>query len=60
MRRESQSDRQRQDHRPFKSVAEVQDFFRQCDADQARGVEPDWDEHLVVIRESRRRGKSGN
>ena len=60
MRRESRSDRQRQDRRPFKSVAEVQDFFRQCDTGQAPGVEPDWEEHLAVIQESRSLGKSEN
>ncbi len=59
MRRESRSDR-RQQERPFKSVAELQDFFRQCDLEQGPVVEPNWDEHLAVIQKSRRRGASEN
>ncbi len=60
MRRESRSDRRQQNRRPFKSVAELQDFFRQSDVGQTPVVEPDWEPHLVMIQESRRRGNSEN
>ncbi|MYB17421.1 MAG: hypothetical protein F4Y16_00265 [Holophagales bacterium] len=60
MRRESRSERLQKDGRPFESVVELQEFFRQCDADQTPEVEPDWKAHMVVIQESRRRGKSEN
>lgn len=33
-------------------------FFRQRDALEGAETEPDWDEHLAVIDESRRRGVS--
>ncbi len=45
--------------RPFKSVAELEEFFRRCDALEGTGVEPDWDKHLGVIAEARRRRASG-
>ena len=46
----------RQRAKPFASVEEVEEFFRECDALAGDGREPDWDEHLRVISESRRRG----
>ena len=49
---------QQQQSRPFKSPADVEAFFRGCDALEGPPLEPDWDEHLTVIDESRRRGKS--
>ena len=42
--------------RPFASAAEIDAFFRECDAREGEGREPDWDEHLRVITESRGRG----
>lgn len=42
--------------RPFASAAELDAFFRECDAREGEGREPDWDEHLRVITESRGRG----
>lgn len=41
---------------PFRSAADVRAFFTACDAREGAGVEPDWEEHLKVINESRRRG----
>ena len=46
----------RQQIHPFRSPAELEAFFRQCDALDGPAVEPDWDEHLAAIEESRRRG----
>ncbi len=46
----------RQQTRPFRSPADVERFFRQCDALGGADTEPDWDEHLAAIDESRRRG----
>ena len=37
-------------------VEDIEAFFRQCDALEGSETEPDWDEHLAVIDESRRRG----
>ena len=44
---------------PFESVEDLQRFFRKCDALEGPKVEPDWDEHLQIINESRRRGTGG-
>ena len=45
--------------RAFETPDELEAFFRQCDALEGSGAEPDWGEHLMVIEESRRRGASG-
>ena len=42
--------------RPFASAAELDAFFRECDAREGEGREPDWEEHLRAIDESRSRG----
>ena len=42
--------------RPFESVAEVETFFAQCDKLELAGTEPDWDQHLAVMNEARKRG----
>lgn len=41
---------------PFSSRAEMEEFFRACDALDGPGSEPDWNEHLNVIDASRREG----
>ncbi len=41
---------------PFGSAADVEDFFAACDAREGSDVEPDWEEHLAVVSESRSRG----
>ena len=40
----------------FRSRADIERFFAACDALEGPGVEPDWEEHLEVINESRSRG----
>ena len=44
--------------RRFSSLAELEEFFRQCDALDGPETEPDWSEHLEVIRRSRATGVS--
>ena len=41
---------------PFRSAADAGGFFAACNAREGCGVEPDWEEHLKVINESRSRG----
>jgi len=43
----------------FATVDEVANFFTRCDQSGEPGVEPDWAEHLEVIRGSREGGVSG-
>ena len=38
------------------SAADLEAFFARCDALDGPAVEPDWEEHLAVIDESRMRG----
>ena len=40
----------------FESRADIDRFFAECDAREGPGVEPDWERHLAVIGDSRRRG----
>ena len=40
----------------FKSEEEMREFFKRCDERAGPGREPDWEEHLKVINESRSRG----
>lgn len=42
----------------FKSSAEIKRFFQACDALEGPAVEPEWNTHLEVINQSRRRGVS--
>ncbi len=44
---------------PFASPEDLAGFFRACDALEGPGREPDWEQHLAVIDESRRRDASG-
>ena len=44
----------RRPRRPFRSQAEIEEFFRECDALDGPAAEPDWGEHLAVIDDSRR------
>ena len=46
----------RQRSAPFSSHAEMEEFFRACDALDGPAREPDWDEHLRVIDAARREG----
>ena len=47
---------QQQQARPFKSVADVGNFFRACDSLEGPATEPDWAEHRRVIDRSRSLG----
>ena len=49
---------QQQRSEPFESPAELEGFFRACDALEGPATEPEWNEHLAVIDESRGRGAS--
>ncbi len=44
----------------FESPEELAAFFRECDALPGPDREPDWEDHLRVIEESRRRGAIGS
>ncbi len=44
---------------PFASPEDLAGFFRACDSLEGPGREPDWEQHLAVIDESRRRDASG-
>ncbi len=46
----------REQVRQFGSPAELEAFFAECNAQAGPGREPDWEEHLAVMRESRLRG----
>ena len=43
----------------FESPEELAVFFRECDALPGPAREPDWEDQLRVIDESRRRGATG-
>ena len=45
----------RQQLRPFETPEELEAFFRESNAAAGPGREPDWDEHLAVMRESQLR-----
>ena len=42
--------------RRFESEEELQEFWKRCAAVAGPGREPDWEEHLKAINESRSRG----
>lgn len=46
----------RQAIKQFESPEEVQEFFVSCTAREGAGTEPDWNDHLRVMHESRGRG----
>lgn len=46
----------RQQAKPFASPAELEAFFRESNEQAGPGREPDWEEHLAVMQESRLRG----
>ena len=43
----------------FESSEDVKEFFRSCAALDGPEMEPDWDEHLRVMNESRAAGATG-
>ena len=46
----------RERDRRFQTREDLQRFFEKCDAREGPGVEPDWDEHLRTIHESKTSG----
>lgn len=42
--------------RRFESPTDVQEFFVSCAAREGAGTEPDWNDHLRVMHESRGQG----
>ena len=48
-----------QESRPFQTAGDLREFFSQCDELEGPRTEPDWDQHLQVIEQSRGRGSSG-
>ena len=46
---------EQQRSRPFESPADLEEFFHACDALEGPEREPDWQEHLAVSDESRKR-----
>ena len=49
----------RTDAEPFRTEDDVWRFFADRDAEMDGGAEPDWEQHLDVIRGSRSRGAAG-
>lgn len=43
---------------PFETEEDLEAFFRECDAIDGPEREPDWEEHLAVLRESQLSGTS--
>lgn len=50
---------ERQRVKPFESVEDIEEFFKMCDALEGPETEPDWEDHLRVINESRAAGATG-
>ena len=46
----------RQRPAPFESGEDLEAFFRECDTIEGPEREPDWEEHLAVMRESQLSG----
>ena len=42
--------------KPFQSPVEVEAFFKRCDALGGPETEPEWEQHLSVMDDSRKRG----
>ena len=40
----------------FESETDIIEFFRECDKLDPDGTEPDWEQHLFVIHENRKKG----
>ena len=45
--------------KPFESLEDIEEFFKMCDALEGPETEPDWEDHLRVINESRAAGATG-
>lgn len=51
--------RHKQKENPFEETADLKRFFEECDALEGPSREPDWEEYLAVINESRLRSATG-
>lgn len=49
----------RADAEPFRTEDDVWRFFADRDAETDCGTEPEWEQHLAVMRASRKRGATG-
>ncbi len=47
---------ERQKVKQFQTVEEMRAFFERCHAEAGPGPEPDWEEYLEIINESKLRG----
>ena len=45
---------------PFESVTDLKAFFTECDKRDSGGIDPDWEQHISVINEVRKRGAVGS
>ena len=43
---------------PFQSPEDVEAFFKRCDALGGPETEPEWEQHLSVMDDSRKRGSA--
>ena len=50
---------ERQRSKPFESSEDIREFFKTCDALEGPETEPDWEEHLRILNESRASGATG-
>ena len=50
---------ERQRVKPFESLEDIKEFFKACDALEGPKTEPDWEEYLRIINESRASGATG-
>ncbi len=50
---------ERQRVKPFEALGDIEEFFKMCDALEGPETEPDWEDHLRVINESRAAGATG-
>ncbi len=50
---------ERQRSQRFESPEQVEEFFRMCDSLPGPDAEPEWEEHLRVMNESRLSGSTG-
>ena len=50
---------QQQRETVFEDASDLEEFFRACDGLGGPAQEPDWEEHLALMNESRHRGTAG-
>ena len=45
---------------PFESIADMKEFFYKCDKLESDGTEPDWEQHLFVIQDTRNKATTNS